>query len=414
MIAPACWEVFLDITERCLKFDPNERPAMGEVEVQLELAMSLQEEADNRNIGDGIMLHTYIGSCFSKQKSSSKKQSPGVIQELCHRFSLADLRKSTNNFDENRIIGRGGFGDVYKGYLKRDGASDYTIALKRMYRKSRQGITEFKNEVELLCQLRHPNLVSLIGFYDDENESIIVYEYMPNGSLHDHLYGKNMKPLSWKKRLEICIGVARGLHYLHTGAKRTIFHQNLCPNNILLDTNMVPKLSGFGLSLLGPRSIAGISGYNVKNNTFSVAYDVYSFGVILLLVICTKDKQVIFDKIDKMRNNQDFGRAQSGVLEEFSDVNQVSMDIYDLVQRFPLEEMIDPTLVGKIAPACWEEVIDVAERCLKQEPNERPTIGEVEMELEHALELQEEADHAYKTSDDYILVSTTIFNFELE
>lgn len=200
------------------------------------------------------MLLRHMGSCFSSQNSSSKKQySRTVIEELYPQFSLADLRKATNNFDENRIIGRGAFGDVYEGFLKHDAETDYTVALKRMYRKSRQGITEFKNEVLLLCQLHHPNLVSLIGFYEDKNETIILYEYMPNGSLHNHLYGKHMEPLPWKKRLEICIGVAHGLHYLHTGAKRTIFHQNLNLSTILLDINMVPKLTGFGLSILGPR-----------------------------------------------------------------------------------------------------------------------------------------------------------------
>lgn len=198
--------------------------------------------------------------CFSKHTSSSRKQSPTAIEEACHQFSLAILRKSTNNFDENRIIGRGDFGDVYKGCLRHDGGiTDQAVALKRMYRKSRQGVTEFKNEIELLCQLHHPNLVSLIGFYEDKREAIIVYEYMSNGSLHDRLYCKDMEPLSWKKRLEICIGVAHGLHYLHTGAKRPIFHQNLNLRSILLDHNLVPKLTGFGLSLQGPRSIAGRS-----------------------------------------------------------------------------------------------------------------------------------------------------------
>ncbi|XP_061365979.1 receptor-like protein kinase ANXUR2 [Gastrolobium bilobum] len=356
------------------------------------------------------MLPKYMCFCWSKHtrssSSSSKKQSPTIIEELCCKFSLEDLRKSTNNFDEKRIIGRGGFGDVYKGHLKHDEGTDYAIALKRMYRKSRQGIMEFKNEIELLCQLCHPNLVSLVGFYDDKNETIIVYDYMANGSLHDRLYCKDMEPLSWKKRLEICIAVAHGLHYLHTGAKRTIFHQNLNLNSILLDNNMVPKITGFGLSLQGPRFIAGTSGYNAPNNTFTVEYDVYSFGVVMLLVICTKDKQTIFDKINRVEN-------QSKELEKFIKVTPATMDIYDLVHRFPVEEMMDPILKGKIAPGCWEVFIDIAERCLKQEPNERPTMGEVEVQLEYGLALQEEAD-ATKTSGDFILLSTTIFNTEPE
>jgi len=108
----------------------------------------------------------------------------------------------------------------------------------------------FKNETELLCQLRHPNIVFLVGFCNHEKEKIIVYDYMPNGSLHQHIESGK---LSWKKRVEICIGAARGLHYLHAGAKRTIIHRHIKPGNILLDANMEPKLSDFGLSVLGQR-----------------------------------------------------------------------------------------------------------------------------------------------------------------
>nr|ACU18300.1 unknown [Glycine max] len=146
----------------------------------------------------------------------AQRQYPTVIEELCHRFSLADLRKSTNNFDQDTVTGHGRFSRVYKGCLQHnEDASEYTVAVKRFVRV---GVVEkwFRNEIELLCQLRHPNLVSLIGFCNDQNEMIIVYEYMSNGSLHQLLQSGI---LSWKKRLEICIGAARGLHYLHAGSQ---------------------------------------------------------------------------------------------------------------------------------------------------------------------------------------------------
>jgi len=179
--------------------------------------------------------------------NSSQRQFPTVIEELCHKFSLTDLRKATNNFDPNRVIGRGLFSEVYKGCVQQNGASDHTVAIKRF---KDQGWEAFNKEIELLCQLRHPRCVSLIGFCNHENEKILVYENMSNGSLDEHLQDAD---LSWKKRLEICIGVANGLHYLHTGAKRSIFHCILGPSTILLDDHMEPKLTGFGVSVQGSR-----------------------------------------------------------------------------------------------------------------------------------------------------------------
>jgi len=203
---------------------------------------------------------------FWHSKRTGSCQYTTIIEELCLHFSLSDIRKSTNNFDLNRLINRDGFGiEVYKGCLQHDG-SDYTVAIKRFKEKKidcdatvhketrfrdRHQIRElFKNEVELLCQLRHHNIVSLVGFCNHKKEKIIVYDYMPNGSLHQHIESGK---LSWKKRVEICIAAARGLHYLHAGAKRTIIHRDIHPRNILLDANMEPKLSDFGLSVLGQR-----------------------------------------------------------------------------------------------------------------------------------------------------------------
>lgn len=188
-------------------------------------------------------------SCWkpTSNTDSSLRQFSTVIQELCQQFSLADLRKATNNFDLNRVIGNGMFSEIYKGYLQHNGASDYTVAIKRF---NDQGCEAFNKEIELLCQLRHPRCVYLIGFCNHENEKILVYEYMSNGSLDEHLQdGK----LSWKKSLEICVGVACGLHYIHTGAKRSIFHCILGTSTILLDDHMEPKLAGFGVSVQGSR-----------------------------------------------------------------------------------------------------------------------------------------------------------------
>ncbi|KAK8466191.1 hypothetical protein PHAVU_008G029866 [Phaseolus vulgaris] len=211
---------------------------------------------------------------------------------------------------------------------------------------------------------------------------------MPNGSLHHHLqHGE----LSWKKRLEICIGAARGLHYLHAGAKRTIIHRDIKSRNILLDANMEPKLSDFGLSVQGQRfmskpkqikvdQVAGTYGHlaqeYVLNGIVTDKTDVYSFGIVLLEVVAGK----YFDILE---------------IEEFL--------------KKPFEENIDLDIKGKIVQECWKVFIDIIHRCVNSEADERPTMGEVETQLEYALSLQEQADitniHA-----NYILLSKTIIN----
>ncbi|XP_061365956.1 receptor-like protein kinase ANXUR2 isoform X2 [Gastrolobium bilobum] len=310
------------------------------------------------------MLLKCLGFCHSKDTSASKGQYPTVIEELCHHFSPADLRKSTNNFDENQLIGRGGFGSVYKGCLKHNGVSDYTVALKRSYRNNYGEFVnygEFKNEIELLCQLRHANLVSLIGFCNLKHEKIIVYDYIPNGTFHDHLHDRDRDTLSWKKRLEICIGAACGVHYLHTGAKRTIIHldgQRFMSKPKPIEVDRICGTFGF----MAPE-------YTMYG-TVTDKCDVYSFGRLLLEVVLEKP-------------------------------------ISSIQSSKPAWENIDPNLKGNIAPECWEVFMDITERCLKEEADERPTMGEVEVQLELALSLQEEADST-TTNGKYTLLSNTI------
>ncbi|XP_020234936.1 receptor-like protein kinase ANXUR1 isoform X2 [Cajanus cajan] len=312
------------------------------------------------------MFIKYMGFCCSKQTSSSQRQYPTVIEELCHQFSLSDIRKSTNDFNEKQIIGSDDLCIVYKGSFQYNGVTECIVAVKRMKGNTEEKLRQFKNEIEMLCQLRHPNLITLLGFCNDKDEKIIVYEYMANGTLHHHLYHSDAKkvPLTWKQRLKICIGAARGLHYLHTGAKRIIFHRDITPYKILLDSNMVAKLVDFRISLKGPH-------YASKPKPKTISKD----GFIVLLEVVCKDK----------------------------------LKIVENRQRQPVEENIDPSLKGKIAAECWEVFMDITERCLKFDPNERPAMGEVEVQLELALSLQEKAD-IRNTCEDYTLLSLTTLN----
>ena len=197
---------------------------------------------------------TMFLKCFG-DSNSCRRQYPTVIEELCRHFSHADLKKSTKSFDRSRLIGHGRFGsELYKSCLQHNGASDYTVAVRRFQNHC---VEQFKSEVELLCQLRHPNIVSLTGFCNDEYEKIVVYEYMSNGSLNRHLRGEDTEALPWKKRVEICIGAASGLHYLHTDT-----------NNILLDDNMQPKLTDFDLGVHGACFMSKPKPIKVENDIY--------------------------------------------------------------------------------------------------------------------------------------------------
>ncbi|RZC09933.1 cysteine-rich receptor-like protein kinase 10 [Glycine soja] len=207
------------------------------------------------------------------------------------------IRQSTNNFSELDKLGEGGFGPVYKGNLE-DGTE---IAVKRLSKTSGQGLEEFKNEVIFIAKLQHRNLVRLLGCCIEENEKLLVYEYMPNSSLDSHLFNKEKrKQLDWKLRLSIINGIAKGLLYLHEDSRLRVIHRDLKASNVLLDQDMNPKISDFGLartfekgqSQENTKRVMGTYGYMAPEyameGLYSVKSDVFSFGVLLLEIICGK------------------------------------------------------------------------------------------------------------------------------
>ncbi|CDO99671.1 unnamed protein product [Coffea canephora] len=212
-------------------------------------------------------------------------------------FDFSTITLATDNFSEKNKLGQGGFGCVYKGML----VEDQEVAVKRLSKNSGQGIEEFKNEVRLIARLQHRNLVRLLGCCINMEEKILIYEYMENKSLDSILFNKERSSLlHWQRRFNIICGIARGLLYLHQDSRFRIIHRDLKASNILLDKEMNPKISDFGMARIfggdeteaNTRRVVGTYGYMspeyAMDGVFSIKSDVFSFGVLVLEIVSGK------------------------------------------------------------------------------------------------------------------------------
>ncbi|KAJ8446550.1 hypothetical protein Cgig2_019703 [Carnegiea gigantea] len=281
-------------------------------------------------------------------------------------FSYTKLQEATNNFDEARKLGHGGFGVVYHGKL-RDGRE---VAVKRLFERDYKGVEQFRNEVEILTALKHPNLVTLYGCTSRHSrELLLVYEYIPNGTVADHLYGDRSESgsLTWSIRMKIAIQTAGALSYLHA---TEIIHRDVKTNNILLDDNFTVKVADFGISRLFPFDATHVStapqgtpGYldpqHFKCYQVTNKSDVYSFGVVLIQLISSlRAIDVSGDEDEIDLSTYAMNKIQHGKLCELVDQR------LGFASDFKVRRMI--TLVAELA--C---------QCLQQEKEKRPSMEEV-------------------------------------
>ncbi|XP_057474294.1 receptor-like serine/threonine-protein kinase SD1-8 [Actinidia eriantha] len=327
--------------------------------------------------GEDLLLFdpaTSIGAATYKRAEDSKSRRTGRNKEVdLPLFSIASVSAATDNFSDANKLGEGGFGPVYKGKILKG----HEVAVKRLSRKSGQGLEELQNEAMLIAKLQHKNLVRLLGCCIERDEKILIYEYMHNKSLDFFLFDPiKHGMLNWELRVNIIEGIAQGLLYLHQYSRLRIIHRDLKASNILLDKDMNPKISDFGMARIfgengsqATKRIVGTYGYMspeyVLRGLFSIKSDVFSFGVLLLEILSGK-------------KNTGFYNSDSLTLLGYA---------WDLWRGGRGQELKDPIIEDVSCTNMLLRYINIALLCVQESAADRPTMSNVVSMLSNELVL---------------------------
>ncbi|OIV93903.1 hypothetical protein TanjilG_05606 [Lupinus angustifolius] len=327
-----------------------------------------QQSVHGNNYGNGSMKHIGGGSLETAQPKSAQIA-----------FTYEMVMEMTNAFSSENVIGEGGFGCVYKGWLH-DGR---TVAVKQLKAGSGQGEREFQAEVEIISRVHHKHLVSLVGYCISEQQRMLIYEFLPNGTLHHHLHGNGMPVLDWSKRLKIAIGAAKGLAYLHEDCSQKIIHRDIKSANILLDDAFEAQVADFGLARLTDTGnthvstrVMGTFGYMAPEYATSGKLtdrsDVFSFGVVLLELV-TGRKPV----------------DQTQPLGDESLVEWARPLLIRAIETHDISELTDPRLEKHYVESEMFRMIEAAAACVRHSTPKRPRMVQVVRALDSADDISD-------------------------
>ncbi|XP_010437450.1 PREDICTED: probable serine/threonine-protein kinase Cx32, chloroplastic isoform X2 [Camelina sativa] len=298
-------------------------------------------------------------------------------------YTFLDLKTATKNFKPDSMLGQGGFGKVYRGWVDAKtlspskAGSGVIVAIKRLNSESVQGFAEWRSEVNFLGMLSHPNLVKLLGYCREDKELLLVYEFMPRGSLENHLFRRN-EPFPWELRIKIAIGAARGLAFLH-GLQREVIYRDFKASNILLDSTYDAKISDFGLAKLGPADekshvttrVMGTYGYAapeyMATGHLYVKSDVYAFGVVLLEVMT-----------GLKAHNIKRPRGQESLVDWLRP---------ELSSKHRVKQIMDKGIKGQYTTKVATEMARITLSCIEPDPKNRPHMKDVVDVLENIRKL---------------------------
>ncbi|TYH98945.1 hypothetical protein ES332_A11G032600v1 [Gossypium tomentosum] len=366
----------------------------------------IEDKPKNKNRGTGTVFETknlaksqdYSDSSQTSKSFQSSKSIPELYKEKQQNlrvFSLEELSDATNGFNRTLKIGEGGFGSVYKGTIKPLGGRGHplVVAIKKLNTHGLQGHKEWLAEVQFLGVVNHANLVKLLGYCCADGERgiqrLLVYEFMSNRSLEDHLFNKT-STLLWKTRLEIMLGAAQGLAYLHEGLEVKVIYRDFKSSNVLLDESFKPKLSDFGLAREGPTgdrthvstAVVGTYGYAapeyIHTGHLTIQSDIWTFGVVLYEIITG-------------RRTVERNRLTS------------EQKLLEWVKNFPPDSkrfsiIIDPRLQNDYSFSAGQKVGQLAKSCLNKNAKERPTMSQVAERLKQAIQESQEGSNGVKKS----------------